>query len=258
MSFLDRAEKKFGKFYIENLTNKLVLLQAVIFIYCLMEPNFYMNLFSYRVVTNSRFLSNFLSLILLPPSTEMLWGIFGLWIMHMAGNGLEAVWGQWKFNVFIGVFVVSSLIASSITGSPQIPDMLYQVLFIAFALYYPDIELLIFFILPVKMKYLAMIDMVLLLNAFLSYGGNGKIMVFGGVLNLFVFCGPALVDSIKNRKRKAEFQAKVQIAKDKPFHICHECAVTEKTDPNEEFRFCAECADSVEYCRKHIKNHAHN
>ena len=80
------------------------------------------------------------------------------------------------------------------------------ILFIAFALYYPDQRLLLFFVIPIPARYLGLGAGLMLVYYLLRDPFYGKINLLLACAVLFVFFGKGLVqhirDEINNYKRR--------------------------------------------------------
>lgn len=153
-------------------------------------------------------------------------------------------------------------------------------LFFAFAALYPDIQLLLFFVIPIKIKWLAILDglyfIYAIVQAFLpAYGGDvfgiyykaNALAAFISILNFIIF-----FLSSRNMKpytpgqmkRKNDFKRKMRHA-ERPVnsyangakHRCAVCGRTELDDPNLEFRYCSKCNGNYEYCQDHLFTHTH-
>ena len=95
--------------------------------------------------------------VLLPPNTSLFWIIFSLYFYWMIGSALENHWGTARFNMFYFVGIFGNILAAALTGGAT-NTYLNLSLFLAFAAVYPNFELMVFFFLPVKVKYLALLD----------------------------------------------------------------------------------------------------
>ena len=149
-------------------------------------------------------------------------------------------------------------------------------LFFAFAALYPDIQLLLFFVIPIKIKWLAMLDglyfVYAIVQAFLpAYGGiyykANALAAFISILNFIIFFLSSRnmkPYSPGQMKRKNDFKRKMRQA-ERPVNVYangakHRCAVcgrTEMDDPNLEFRYCSKCNGNYEYCQDHLFTHTH-
>lgn len=133
-------------------------------------------------------------------------------------------------------------------------------IFLAFAIVYPNMQVLLMFVIPIKVKWLGILDLVLLGYSFVVGGVFAKFAIAAALINIAIF-----YFSVKNLmhlrpsqiKRRAEFQHKVQKAQAITKHKCAICGQTECDDPNLEFRFCSKCNGNYEYCEKHLYTHEH-
>ena len=201
---------------------------------------------------------------------------------------MERTVGTFRYNVFIFTGVLLMIVAAFVTlgvyalihkGNPLMIAMYSKVMasffstyyiqmmvFLTFAISYPDMQLLLMFIIPVKVKWLGIVY-----AGFLAFDAvyTGLIQGVYGVLfailsqffNLFLFylsTGKASHLNPKEVKRRQEFKRNVKMAP--PGVTRHKCAVcgrTEKDDPNLEFRFCSKCNGNYEYCQDHLFTHQH-
>lgn len=189
MNWIQKLERRFGRYAIRNLMYYIIILYGFGFVMDLIRPDFY---YQYLALDAGAILRGqiwrIVTFLIQPPSSSPLFMIFALYLYYMIGQHLEAAWGTFRFNLyfFTGVFfhIIAGFIAYFVTGVsfPIGTSYLNLSLFFAFAAIYPDIEFLLFFIIPVKVKYLAILDGIFfgytILQAFLpSYGGS----VFGVV-----------------------------------------------------------------------------
>ena len=133
-------------------------------------------------------------------------------------------------------------------------------IFLAFAIVYPEMQVLLMFVIPIKVKWLGILDLVLLGYSFIVGGVFGKFAIGAALINVAIFF--FMVRNLSHLrpsqiKRRAEFQHKVQKAQSITKHKCAICGQTEYDDPNLEFRFCSKCNGNYEYCSKHLYTHEH-
>lgn len=176
----------------------------------------------------------------------------------MIGNTLEEEWGSFRFNVYYFSGMLAAIAGAFAVGAST-GVFLNLSLFLAFAFLYPNFEIRLFFILPVKIKYLAGLYWVILAYT-IGFGGlSAKVMAFASVVNFFLFFGIDLVKRLKLRNQvqsnRRRFYA--EIAKSRPVHQCAVCGTTEKKEPRMDFAYCKECDEEYEYCTRHIANHEH-
>ena len=152
-----------------------------------------------------------------------------------------------------------------------IPNFINMSMFFAFATLYPEHTVRLFFIIPVKIKWLALINAGYFVYSIISGLIAGQIFAAFlpviALLNYILMCGEDLLSYIKPIKfktssqvinfNKAAKQAKRDLA-DKPYR--HKCAVCGRTDvdfPDLEFRYCSQCNGYHCFCIDHINNHIH-
>ena len=288
MNWMNKLERKFGKYAIPNLMNYIVMLYVLGLALQLVNPSFY---YEYLCLDIAAILKGQIwrvfTFIIQPPNTSYLFMLLVLYMYYSLGRELEAVWGAFRFNLyfFSGMLfhVIAGFIAYFLFGIllPIGTWYLNMSLFLAFASLYPNAQFYLFMMIPVKAKWLAWLDIVYFLygimQAFMpSYGGNPLVGVvykanalsaFVSLLNFFIFfmsSKQAQPYSAKQRKRKKEFQKNMQYAKRPESHYPggarHKCAVcgrTELDDENLEFRYCSKCNGNYEYCQDHLFTHKH-
>lgn len=286
-NWLDKLERKFGRYAIPNLMYYIIILYAVGFVLDLVNPSFY---YQYLSLDAAKILQGqiwrIFTFIIQPPSTSLIFIIFSLYLYYMIGRQLENAWGAFRFNLYFFsgmlLIVIGAIIAYLLTGAVLPMDTWYlnMSLFFAFAALYPDVQFLLFFVIPVKVKWLALIDglyfVYAVVQAFLpAYGGGVYGVIYKAnalaavisILNFLVFFFSSRKMkpySPKQMKRKHEFQRKVHQAS-RPVNVYangakHRCAVCGRTEldgPDLEFRYCSKCNGNYEYCQDHLFTHTH-
>ena len=134
--------------------------------------------------------------LFLPPSSNIFFALISLYFYWMIGSTLEHEWGSFGFTMFYLLGAVGAIISGLITGYAT-NDYLNMSLFLAFALLNPDYTVLVFFILPVKMKWLALIDGIGILLSFITTSWSGRLAIVMALINLLIFFAPTLVTRIK-------------------------------------------------------------
>lgn len=286
MNWLDKLERKFGKYAIPNLMLYVIILYAVGFVLDLVAPNFYYQYLSLdaRAILHGQ-LWRLVTFLIQPPSAYPIFMIFALYLYYMIGRELEYAFGSFRFNLyfFVGVIfhVVAAILIYVIFDVRYLMgiDYLNLSLFFAYAVLYPNQQFYILGLLPVKVKWLAWIDAAFfgytILQAFLpGYGGsiNGAgyrayaLAAAVSLLNFLLF-----FVSSKNMKRYSPKQVKRKHTYRKAVHEgqksmhyengarhrCTVCGRTELDDPNLEFRYCSKCSGAHEYCQDHLFTHEH-
>ena len=288
MKWMNKLERKFGKYAIPNLMYYIIILYAVGFVLNMIAPGFYHNYLSLNMhAIMQGQVWRLITFIIQPPNTNLLFVVFTLYLYYMIGQQLEYNWGAFRFNLyfFMGVMlhIIAALLAYLIWNAslPMGTYYLNMSLFFAYAALYPNQQFYLFMIVPVKVKWLAWIDAAYfgytILQAFLpNYGGMGGVYslyykafaleAFVSVLNFLVFYfGSRNYKrySPKEMHRKHVYRKEIHEARQNQQyangakHRCTVCGRTELDDPDLEFRYCSKCNGAHEYCQDHLFTHEH-
>lgn len=199
--------------------------------------------------------------------------LLSLYFYWFIGTTLEREWGSVKFTVFYAAGILLTLISGmllSIWGLGPLINMYYvnMSMFFAFATLYPDLQVLFFFVIPVKVKWLAWLDAALFVIDCANYLAEGlwmlcllPLVAVGNYVLFFWSDIMARFGRVKYRHsaQTVNFKKATKQAQQQKGYI-HKCAVCGKTDtdyPNEEFRYCSKCNGYYCYCSEHIHNHVH-
>jgi hypothetical protein len=139
--------------------------------------------------------------IFIPTSYSLLWLFFGIYFNVLLGDGLERELGSDRFTLYYLVGMVGAVAAALITGWGT-NLYLNLSLFFAFAMLNPNFELLLFFFIPVKMKWLAVIDAIGFIFLFIVESWSGRLALVMAVINVFIFFTPNFIDFIKSLYRR--------------------------------------------------------
>ena len=203
---------------------------------------------------------------------SLLWFAMTTMFYYYIGNALERQWGSTRFTVFYALGAVLNIL---IGFAFRLPVSMYYVnmsMFFSFATLYPDMQVLLYGILPLKVKWLAWFDAALfaldIIRA-LSMGAFAfALLPIIALLNYFIFFWEDMMDTIRGKTRRAAYRRSPQAVNFKKatrdiqqkkgyIHKCAVCGITDADDPNMEFRYCSKCNGYYCYCSKHINNHTH-
>ncbi len=191
--------------------------------------------------------------LLVPLQSSPLWFALGVYVTWLIGTALESQWGELRFCLFILCGWASTVICAFLFPGINITNLyIFAVLTLAFARLYPNVEFLIFFVLPVKVKYIAWLWWLMYALAFLSGNLAERSILLASLVPYLLFFGPETFRNAQNRKRAHEFRrdASPQSAET---HRCSVCGITNLDDPNLEFRYRnGECI--CETCLQKEKN----
>lgn len=273
-NWLDKMERRFGRYAIRNLTMYLLAGYAIGYLLSFTMPQ----LLTYFTLEPALILKGqvwrLLSWVIIPPNDNIIFIIFMMLLYYSLGNTLESYWGAFRYNVYffsgilftvIGAFIVNGLIGG-ITGFGSLYSTYYinMSIFLACASIMPDYQLLLYGIIPIKMKWLAILDVVLLAVDAVQGGLIIRIVIIASLLNfiIFFFCNRNLRGhSPKQAARRKKFQKQISRPQNQyaggAKHRCAVCGRTELDDPTLEFRYCSKCNGNYEYCQDHLFTHEH-
>lgn len=208
--WLERMERKYRRYAIPHLMNYIVMGMGLVFVMdYLLAPLTGFRLsgfcaFSRAAVTHGQ-VWRLLTFVFMPPDSSLLWIVFSLYFYWLIGSALENQWGAFKFNVYYLCGIVGAILSGFITGYST-NSYLNLSLFLAFALMFPDYEVLVFFILPVKMKYLALLSSLSIILSFVVGSLSTKVAIAFALLNVILFFGNDAIRSVKNAYRRYQWR----------------------------------------------------
>ena len=258
MTLLDKLERRIGFIAIPGLIRIVVAFTALVYILTFLNPEFFSILELNPARIRKGELWRLITYIFIPRgiggpgSLQPLWLLLALWFLWFIGEGLERAWGAFRLTLYFFVGMIGTTIAAFISGAEFSNAMLAASLFFAFAWFYPDEVIYVFFILPMKIKWLAWVMAAFIILGFVTAPLSYKLAVVAALGNFFVFFGPQVVSQarqrqeVTTRRRRFEMQTRTE---SEPLHRCATCGATELSDPNLEFRVAR---DGEEYCMNHL------
>lgn len=137
-----------------------------------------------------------ITFIIIPPYVGPINALLYFYFLYFVASKLEKVWGLAKFLLFYVIGIIASIIACLISGIGVNTYLNLSLLF-AFALTYPEQEILLFFFIPLKMKWIAVINLAYYLFSFISGGIIIQTNIILSLINVFIFFGGDIIDQIK-------------------------------------------------------------
>jgi len=266
---LNRLERKFGHLAIPHLTIYIVVAQAVFFLGLVSRPQMLgdMVLVPQQVLGGEVWrLVTFLAIPPCPPGTRSIafdtfCSFFGLYLLWIMGGALEQQWGAFRYNIYLLIGYIATIASVWLVPWGVATNVyLMSSVFLAFAFLYPDFQLYILLLIPVRIKWLALITWVFYGIALLSGEWITRVVILAAVLNFLLFFWRDLIDMVRRGGRKVRHQSQAVAARraeSEPFHRCIICGRTEESDPELEFRYCPNCTNTPCYCMEHIFEHEH-
>lgn len=280
MNFLNKMERKYGRYAIRNLSAYMIGVYVVGYMLYFFFPNIlaWLTLEPYYILHGQ--IWRLVTWLLIPPQSPDLFTIIMLFFYYSIGTSLEHTWGAFRYNVYIFMGVISTVIGAFILyfilcaisgGAGTFGSSLFSTyyinmsIFLAFAASYPNERVLLYFFIPVKMKWMGYLYGFFIVYSFFTSSWVGKVAILASLLNFIVYF---LMTRDYRRmsphefKRKQDFKratAQPRSSKNKTItkHKCAVCGRTELDGDNLEFRFCSKCDGNYEYCQDHLFTHEH-
>lgn len=294
MKLLNKLERKFGKYAIDNLTMYLMIAYAIGYAVYLFNPTLYSYLELNPALVMQGQVWRLFTWICTNPQSMGLFLIFMFFFYYWIGTTLERHWGTFRYNLYMfsGYFfmTVGAMLIYIITnalGNPiNMPVSTYYInlaSFLAFATLFPNIQVMFMMIIPIKIKWLAIVDIIFIAIELIQYAGvlaNKEMIAYYSVygvdiksyawamifsiicalLNFSIFffatrnyrrISPAEI------KRKNKFKREIRSTMGVTKHKCAICGRTDESNPELSFRFCSKCEGNYEYCEDHLFTHQH-
>lgn len=272
MNFINKLERKFGRFAIQNLSIWIIGAYVVGYTLLYMAPQLlgYLLLDPYMIFRGGE-VWRLITWVVTPPGTSnvLLVAIMMLFYYSL-GTSLERTWGAFRYNLYIfsGFFftVLGCIIMYFILGQPLFMGAYFSTyyinlsIFLAFAALYPDMQVMLYFLIPVKIKWLAYLDVALLGWTMVSSDWVTRVAIVVSLLNFILFFFSTRnykTISPKEFQRRRAYRQQTAARQNVTKHRCAVCGRTEKDGDHLEFRFCSKCEGNYEYCQDHLFTHQH-
>ncbi len=270
-SLIAAAERRFGHLAISNLIRWIAIFQLAVWGLDLFTRSGggESSLIPYLLLDATKVYSGevwrVLTFLFVTATANPLFILFFVFFLWFVSDGLERAWGSFRVNLYVvasmGLVMLLGLVPGiGIVVNIGIASIFFSAMFFAFATIYPEFVINLFGIIPIKAKWLALADAVLLLVNISSV----PLMTIPTVLALIPYVVvflPGFVHGMQQRGetavRRAKFQSKVNEEGGEAFHTCATCGKTDLTDPAAEFRVtadgeehCVECLEAAAESRK--------
>lgn len=273
MNFLDKMERKFGRYALSNLSLYMIITYAAGYLIELVAPVMVQFLTLEPALILRGQIWRLVSWLLIPPdNTSPLFLIVTLYFYYSIGNTLERTWGSFRYNVYIFGGILTSIIGAFILyfalgggniglGSAFSTYYISMSILLAFAATYPNMQVLLMFIIPLKIKWFGIAYGVMIAAELILVSWPVRVVIICSLMNFIIFFfstrnmqrySPKEIRR-KQAYKQAVHRSQVNITK----HKCAICGRTEKDGDHLEFRFCSKCNGNYEYCQDHLFTHTH-
>lgn len=300
---MSEFERKYGKYAIKNLSLIIIICYAAGYLLSLIP-----GLMSFLYLNPQKIIDSFqiwrlFTWVLVPASnSDIFLSLILLYFFYTISNTVEQAWGTYRYNVYIFSGLIFTIISAFvlyginlITGNPFFGKdfmgytfdygslfttfYISMSIFLALAVTFPEANVMLMLIIPIKLKYMGIIYVVYLAYRFLVYISSGlwaaSVVMVASLLNFIIFYAMQkkklhMVSYSSSAYRRYEFKKsstpKTDNKKTNPGpnmgakvtrHKCAICGQTDESAPNLSFRFCSKCNGNYEYCENHLFTHKH-
>lgn len=258
MTALSTLERKLSKYIPENITKYLLIGQVLSYLLVYARPEYQHYFFlTGRLLFKGEFW-RLVTILIAPTSENIIFVVFAWYFFYLLGTALELQWGSYRYVIYIAISYIAVVLFSLVFQDVSISSgFIYVSLFLAYAHLNPNFRLLLFFIIPVKIKWLAYLAWAGLIATILFGSLPTKILTILSVSNFLIFFYADIAYAIKTGFKGASSGPKRALHKAKPHHICAVCGKNERDNPDMEIRYCSTCFPETCYCGEHANNHQH-
>lgn len=267
MGLFNRFERHFGRFSVSNLALYLIGGQVMFLGFSLLAQFDLTRIMLWPVLVLEGEWWRLFTFVLVPPASGQLSMVDAVFLgitwyfFFMISQALENHWGTFRFNLFFFIGWFLTVAVAFLTPHHPTSYAFFAVsVFLAFAFLNPDFELYLFFILPVKIKWFALLMWLGFAFAFVTGDWNIRLGVLAATGNFLIFFTPEIIQRMKTGRRHMNQQvrrAAFKPVENEPRHRCVVCGETDLSNPQLDFRYCSKCAHDECYCSEHIFTHEH-
>lgn len=258
---LARLERRLGGLAIPNLTSFIVGGMAIVFVLTMLRPSFADMLELDIASVKHGQVWRLVTYLFIPQSFHPIWVLLSLYWTWLVGSNLENEWGSFKYNVYYLVGMAGTTLAAFITHGAVGNTYLNLSLFFAFATIFPNYEIFLFFILRIRVKWLALLSAVLLAYNFVTEDWTARAAIVASVVNYFVFFSGHLWGLWRDRNLAVRQKAKrtsfrEPVTEKVTARACAICGASEADDADIRVCSCEKCGGKPRnLCLMHAKNH---
>ena len=154
-NWLNRLERRYGRFGIPNLTNILVggqILVLAIELFVNQTISVWLSLSRYLLLSGQ--IWRIITFVFIPSyGGSILSAVLGIYFTWFIGTALEREWGDFRYTVYLLSGMLGTVLACLLTGVSGSTYCLSLSLLLAFAMLYPEVQVLLFFVIPIRVKY---------------------------------------------------------------------------------------------------------
>jgi hypothetical protein len=256
---LARLDRRFGRYAIRNLIVYVVIGMAITWALSLKGPWVVHRLFLDMYAVRRGEVWRLFTFLFIPATSDPLWMMVNLYFTWWVGSSLEQHWGAFKFNVYYFIGVFATIAAALIAGAAS-NTWLDSSLFLAFATIFPDVTILLFFVLPIRVKWLGILSGVGIAYFFVVGGWQTRASIIAALVTYVLFFGEHWLKLWRGRGLEVRQKARREHLKsDAPVFGQRECAMCGAREADgTDIRVCScqKCGGVQRaLCLEHARNH---
>jgi hypothetical protein len=256
---LARLERRIGRYAIPNLILYVVGGMAVVWVLSQWRPYVVGRLALDMDAVRRGEVWRLVTFLLIPPPSSPIWILVNLYFTWWVGSSLEQHWGALKFNVYYFIGAVGTIAAALIAGATS-NMWLDASLFLAFATIFPDVTILLFFILPVKVKWLGLLAAAGIAFALATAQWDTRASIIAALVNYILFFGGHWRQvwrqrgiAVRQKARREQFRSNAPVFGQR---VCAICGAREADGTDIRVCSCGKCGGQPRsLCLAHARNH---
>ena len=257
---LDRLERMIRPVSVPQVTLGLIVLQILVFLMAQARRDLIgqLDLVPDNVLRGE--IWRIFTFLIIPPIGNPICAAFFWYLFYLMGTALEGYWGVARYNLYLLIGFLTTVGVAFLVPDHAVSNAFLQgSVFLAFAFLNPDFELYLFFLLPIRIKWLALLT-------WISYGVmavtgdvSTRLVILASICNFVLFFAADIGYKIRGARRRMAYQAQlIATASEKEFyHCCLVCGITDQTHPQMDFSYCSKCEGACGYCMDHLHDHTH-
>lgn len=255
---LDWLERRIGRYAVPHVTLGLILGQVLVYFAIMTQQQ---DVLGRIVLERNAVLGGewwrLFTYVFVPPLTNPLFALIAWMFFNFLGSTLESTWGDFRYNVYLLIgWALTTAVAMLVPGAIGANVFIGASVLLAFARLYPDHTIQLYFVLPIKMKWLGYLTAALLIRQLVVGGWPERAIVLAAVANYLLFFVGEHIRDFKADARRKSFQARAKPA-GKLRHVCAVCGRNSADEPGVAFRYCSKCDGGACYCPDHLHDHEH-
>lgn len=205
-NMLNKLERKIGNRYIPDLMKYLSLAMLGVYILELLPLRSAAQflVFSRPLILKGQ-IWRAITYMLLPPAGNMIVVLISLYFYYFLGTALERSWRGARFCIYYGLGFLCTMIAGFIVGVTTNQYLNYS-LILCFAMMYPNQEFMLFFVLPVKVKWIGYLDAAVLIYEMIVGSWPLRVVLLFSMIPFFLFFGKQLWTEGKMALRRLQYR----------------------------------------------------